>query len=77
MKNRYRLPKGFMVGSADLGGMNYSDIVKTEPKIAKELKEYSISTVFYDNFTDEKISDCFINILNNTNNVYKLEYKFL
>ena len=73
MKNKYRLPKGFMVGSADLSGMNYSELIKTEPKIAEVLKKYSISTVFYDNFTDEKISDCFINILNNTNDLVPQE----
>ena len=74
MKNRFKLPKGFMVGSTDLGGFNYSDIIKTgELKIVKLLKEYSISSVFYDNFTDEKISDCFINILNNTNDLVPQE----
>ena len=73
INGKFRLPKDFQVGSFNLGGMNYRDVVQKKPLIAKQLKEYSLSTVFYDNFSDELISDLFIKILNNTNDLVPQE----
>ena len=73
MSNKFRLPKNFLVGSCDCSEMNYSDIVTTYPTIAQQIRDYTLSAVFYDNFSDEKISDLFINILNNTNDLVPQE----
>ena len=46
-------------------GLSYSEILANHYQDAKGIKDYGLSTIFYDNFTDEDIATLFIKILNN------------
>lgn len=65
MNGDFTLPDDASFGK--YSGLNWSDMMEEENGYAvEEVNNYALSTVFYDNFTDEDISTLFIKILNNT-----------
>ena len=50
-------------------GISYSEMLVQFPNDAEKIKNYGLSVVFYDNFSDEDIATLFIKILNNVNDL--------
>ena len=64
MDGDFKLPDSESFGK--FKNMYYSDILHHHNVDAEAMKNYGLSTVFYDNFSDEDIARLFIKILNNT-----------
>ena len=67
MDNQFTLPN--LPSFKRYAGMNWAKMLHYYPDATEEIKNYGLSTTFYDNFTDEDISTLFIKILNNTNDL--------
>ena len=70
MNNEFALPNDKKDKSfGKYAGMNWTKLLMMHPDATDEIKNYGIATTFYDNFTDNDISNLFIKILNNTNDL--------
>ena len=66
MDGKFSLPKGEDGNSyGKFKGLSYSEILAKHYQDAMDIKNYGLSTILYDNFTDEDIATLFIKILNN------------
>ena len=67
MDGKFSLPDDDKMGRSygKFRGLSYSEILANHYQDAMSIKDYGLSTIFYDNFTDENIATLFIKILNN------------
>ena len=77
VNNEFKLPEDFpkVDGKYEINGMRFREIVNKYPALRNQILNYGISVTFYDYFTDEMVSDLFVNILNNTNNLNPQEIR--
>ena len=69
LKGEFKLPKDFMVGGSDLGGMNAQDVRKKFPHLYETILNYRIANTWYERLSDEMTSDLFVEVLNKTNDM--------
>jgi len=70
MNNKFALPNSKKDKSfGKYAGMNWTKLLMMGGDATEEIKNYEIATTFYDYFKDNDISNLFINILNNTNDL--------
>lgn len=53
----------------EIGTFTGEDIVKFRPNLHSEMMNYTISVIWYENLTDQHVSDLFVNVLNNQNSL--------
>ena len=77
INNEFPLPDDFpkVDGKYEIKGMKFRDIISKYPALRNQILNYGISVTFYDYFTDEMVSELFVNILNNTNNLNPQEIR--
>ena len=77
VNNVYALPDDFpkVDGKYDVAGLTFREITQKYPTLRSEILDYGLSVTFYDYFTDEMVSDLFVNVLNNTNNLNPQEVR--
>jgi len=69
--NKFKLPMDFpkVQSKYDVAGKNFKEICASYPSLRNKILDYGLTATFYDNFTDDQVSDLFVNILNNTNDL--------
>ena len=77
VNNEFPLSDNFpkVDGKYEVKEMYFKNIVSKYPALRNEILNYGISVTFYDYFTDEMVSDLFVNVLNNTNNLNPQEIR--
>lgn len=76
LSGSFNLPNEFVtLDGNDLSGMSIQDIRKNYPNIEHRILEYRISTIFYENIDDLEVSQLFVEVLNNTNNLNPQEIR--
>lgn len=50
-----------------IGGYNMNKLTNYAPSVAQKLYNYEISCLWYENLTDQQVSELFVDVLNNTN----------
>ena len=77
VNNKFPLSENFpkVDGKYEVKEMYFKDIVSKYPALRNQILNYGISVTFYDYFTDEMVSDLFVNVLNNTNNLNPQEIR--
>ena len=71
INNEFNLPLDFpkVQSKYDVAGKNFKEICASYPHLRNKILDYGLTATFYDNFTDDQVSDLFVNILNNTNDL--------
>ena len=67
----FRLPDDFpkVSGKFDISGMNFKEVAAKYPTLRSKILNYGLSVTLYDNFTDDMVSQLFVDVLNNTNDL--------
>ena len=68
---KFRLPEDFpkVSGNCDVAGKNFKEITAEYPLLRHVILDYGLSITLYDNLTDDQVSDLFVEVLNNTNDL--------
>jgi hypothetical protein len=76
LNNEYPLPVDFLTNNnINIGGMNASDLKMSYKSIYREILDYRISCIWYENLDDDQVSDLFVNVLNNVNSMTQQEIR--
>ena len=69
--NKFRLPEDFpkVSGNCDVANKNFKEICSEYPLLRSRILDYGLSVTLYDNFTDDQVSELFVEVLNNTNDL--------
>jgi hypothetical protein len=69
--NKFSLPEDFpkVSGNCDVAGRNFKEICSEYPLLRSRILDYGLSITLYDNFTDDQVSELFVEVLNNTNDL--------
>lgn len=67
--------ESFIVNGNDCRGKSIKDIKEKFPKLYFKLMEYRISCLWYENLEDDMVSDLFVNVLNNVNDMKEQEIR--
>lgn len=59
----------------DVGGLSAKELMKQHPKVYNRIKQYSITTMWYENLSDDQVSELFVEVLNNTNDMNAQEIR--
>ena len=73
----FRLPLGdeFIIDGCDCQNLKFADIKQKYPKLYEKIMRYRISCLWYENLEDEQVSDLFVNVLNNVNDMKEQEIR--
>ena len=58
-----------------IGGYNMNQLRNYAPSVCQKLENYEISCLWYENLTDQQVSELFVNVLNNTNDLKPQEIR--
>lgn len=75
---KYKLPTdndSYIIDGMDCRGLDIKGIKDKFPKLYSKIMEYRISCLWYENLEDDAVSDLFVNILNNVNNMEEQEIR--
>lgn len=76
LSGKFSLPNNFITTDGiDISGMFISDIRGQYPHIEHRILDYRVSTIFYENLDDLQVSQLFVEVLNNTNNLNPQEIR--
>jgi len=76
LNNKFPLAKGLKTfDNINVGGMTAKDLLKEYPFIINRIKQYRITTIWYENLTDDEVSTLFVEVLNNTNDMAAQEIR--
>ena len=74
---KFKLPidDAYIIDGMDCRGCDIKTIKSKFPKLYSKIMEYRISCLWYENLEDDMISDLFVNILNNVNDMKEQEIR--
>jgi hypothetical protein len=75
---KFKLPTdddAYIIDGMDCRGCDIKKIKSKFPKLYSKIMEYRISCLWYENLEDDMISDLFVNILNNVNDMKEQEIR--
>lgn len=75
---KFKLPtdnEAYIIDGMDCRGLGIRDIKTRFPKLYSKIMEYRISCLWYENLEDDAVSDLFVNILNNVNDMKEQEIR--
>lgn len=78
INGKFKLPTdndAYIIDGMDCRGMSIKDIKDKFPKLYSKIMEYRISCLWYENLEDDAVSDLFVNILNNVNDMKEQEIR--
>jgi len=78
LNGKFKLPTdddSFIINGNDCQGLDIKGIKDKFPKLYFKLMEYRISCLWYENLEDDAVSDLFVNILNNVNDMKEQEIR--
>lgn len=61
--------------NVDVGNMTFNDLEKNYPKIYNHILDYRITVIWYEALDDAMVSDLFVKVLNNQNNLNPQEIR--
>ena len=61
--------------NTDVGNMTFADLEKNYPKIYNHILDYRITVIWYEALDDAMVSDLFVKVLNNQNNLNPQEIR--
>ena len=72
----FKLPDDFKTwDKIDIGGMNASTLKQKQPAVYDRILKYRITTIWYENLDDQQVSNLFVEVLNNTNDMTEQEIR--
>lgn len=71
INNKFKLPEDFpkVYGKCEVAGKYFKEICSDNPLLRNKILDYGLSATLYDNLTDDQVSDLFVEVLNNTNDL--------
>jgi len=76
LNGKYSLPAGlFTYDKIDVGGYSANSLKIHLPAVYDRIEKYRIPTAWYENLDESQVSDLFVNVLNNTNNMNDQEMR--
>ncbi len=78
INGKFKLPtddESYIIDGMDCRGLGIKEIKNKFPKLYAKILEYRISCLWYENLEDDMVSDLFVNILNNVNDMKEQEIR--
>ena len=78
INGKFKLPtddESYIIDGMNCCGMGIKQIKDKFPKLYSKILEYRISCLWYENLEDDMVSDLFVNILNNVNDMKEQEIR--
>ena len=78
INGKFKLPtddESYIIDGMNCCGLDIKEIKKKFPKLYSKILEYRISCLWYENLEDDMVSDLFVNILNNVNDMKEQEIR--
>lgn len=76
LNNKFPLAKELKTDdNIDVSGMKAKDLREKYPQVLNRIKNYRITTIWYENLDDDQVSRLFVEVLNNTNDMKPQEIR--
>lgn len=75
IKNVYPLADKLKSAGVDLGNKTFADLERNHPNIHNDILNYRITAIWYEALDDAMVSDLFVKVLNNQNNLNPQEIR--
>lgn len=78
INGKFKLPtddESYIIDGMDCRGLSIKEIKNKFPKLYSKILDYRISCLWYENLEDDMVSDLFVNVLNNVNDMKEQEIR--